>query len=467
MTKQKHRTKKRWRDLFSVEEKIQRWRPVYSDAYLHNPHKGTATFQRFEGDPLYPDTGWDDKEGPIWFKPPRKNLKNIKYPPTTISYCRWLWSVLEPQKGEMQWSIIDGALKAAMERGQTLQIRTQPFIRDLTPEWYWDLGGKVHVAASRAAGYPVPDHNDPSYLKHWGNHICALGERYDGHPALESFDVAYGGIFGECGGNCSITTAKKLADIYLRAFKKTQLIGMLGTHGNKYLASKRRAIGWRADCYGDVRTDGKGVVPNGLNWNHMLDDYPREMQEDRVTEAWKTAPVTLETCWTVAYWEKQRWDINWIIEQGYKYHLSVFMPKSVYIPDSWMEKIMEFNKRMGYRFFIHNMTLPLEAVPAQRIQLNITIDNMGVAPIYRKYKLAIRFTQGKKHKIITLKQDIRKWLPGFSHFKEQLIIPHALKKGEVKLSCAIIDENHKPIVKLAIKDIDQDGWHPITYMDIL
>ncbi len=458
---------KQWRNGYKTADNSQRWRPAYSDEYLNNPHKGTATFQRFEGDKLYPDIRWNDREGPLWFKPPRKTLKNKRYPPTRISYCRWLWNILEPERGKIRFDIIENALNAAAERNQTLQLRTQPFIWDSTPQWYWDLGGKVHRADSKAAGHAVPDHNHPLYLKHWGNHIRALGKRFDGHPALESFDVAYGGDCGETGGNCRRPMAEQLVDVYTKAFKKTQLIGMLGTDGNKYLASLNGNHGWRADCFGDVRQDFKGLVPDGLGWNHMQEAYPQEMFKDNVVDAWKTAPVTFETCWTVAYWEKQGWDIDAILEQGLKYHISVFMPKSVYIPDAWMDKIMEFNKKIGYRFAVHNMLVPLRSKKDQRIPFHITIDNKGIAPIYRNYTFALRIRQGKKHWIVPFKNDIRSWMPDYTAFKESITLPKQVARGTIELDCAIINDQNQPVVKLAHKERLKDGWHPISFMDIL
>ncbi len=466
----KHKSqKKTWsRDAYGKNEMIQRWRPQYSDTYLNNPHKGTATFQRFDGDALYPTLAWNDSEGPLWFRPPRRGvLRSHLYPPSRVAYCRWLWKVLEPEKGNIRWDVFDGALKAAAERGQTLQIRTQPFIHDTTPEWYWKEGGIPHPAESKAAGYPIPDHNHKAYLRHWGDHIRAIGERYDGHPALESVDVAYGGHCGETGGNCRRKYAERLVDIYMQSFPKTQLVGMLGTLGNAYMAGKRRAVGWRADCYGDLRIDGRGQVPDGLNWNHMFEAYPLEMERDGVMEAWKRAPVTLETCWTVAYWEKQGWDIDWILEQGYKYHATFFMPKSVYIPEAWMDKVMAFNKRLGYRFHVHNMILPLEASPGQRLRFTTTIDNRGIAPLYRRYRFAVRFTQGKTRCVVPFKQDIRKWLPDFTTFTEYIRMPEGLQTGEVTLHCAIIDERDQPVVRFATDAVDKDGWHPMTGMDVV
>ena len=465
----KPKAAKAWRSKFAPGEVIQRIRPEGTDEYLNNPHKGTATFQRFNGDPLYPALAWNDREGPTKFPPPKNaDLSNDRYPPTTISYCRWLWSALEPEKGRIRWNLVDGALKTAARRGQTLQMRTQPFIGgSTTPEWYWRTGARHDRAEYRATGAKVPDHNDPLYLKHWGNHIRALGRRYDGHPALESFDVAYGGSCGECGGNTSNANAERLVDVYLKAFRKTQLLSMLGTHGCKHAAAVAAGkIGWRADCYGDLRTAGKGAVPDGLSWNHMRDAYPREVHEDGVQDAWQTAPVTLETCWTVGYWHTQNWDIDWIVEQGLKYHMSVFMPKSVYVPEEWMDKIMALNKRMGYRFGLHQMILPLDATPGQRVGLEATIDNQGAAPIYRPYRLALRFTQGRRRHVVRLRQDIRKWMPDLTHFRERFCVPKALKRGAAEVSCAIVDDRDKPVVRLAVKRRDGDGWHPLTHMDV-
>jgi hypothetical protein len=193
----------------------------------------------------------------------------------------------------------------------------------------------VDEVTRKTSGRRAIDHNDPLYLRHWGDHIRALGARYDGHPVLESFDIAYGGPCGETGGNCTPETARKLADIYLEAFRKTQLLSMLGTDGCRHAAAKAgRSIGWRAACYGDFRANGMGVVPDPLCWNHMIDAYPKEVEECGVKDAWKTAPVTLETCWTVPYWHGQAWDLDRTLEHGYKYHVSVFMPKSVYIPEA-------------------------------------------------------------------------------------------------------------------------------------
>ncbi len=443
---------------------MQRIRPEYNDAYLNNPHKGTTTFQRFNGDPLYPTLRWDDSKGPLEFPPPQNaDLSNGQYPPTRIAYCRWAWRVLEPEKGKIRFDVLDAALKTAHDRGQTLQVRVQPWVnKEGPPEWYLQMGG-----TQRESGKGF-DHNNPLYVQQWGDFIRVLGQRYDGHPDLESFDVAYGGQFGETGGNANYETAAKLVDIYRQSFKKTTLLLMLGSEGCKYASTLTGVhFGWRADSFGDVRKRGMGVVPDELSWNHMYEAYPPAVQESVGWDAWKYAPVTFESAGTPASWKRANFDIDWIIEQGYKYHMSVFMPKSVAIPEEWMPKIMEFNKRLGYRFFIQQMSLPLEARAGQEIQVFATIDNKGVAPIYRPYHFALRFSQGGRHYIVKLKQDIRTWMPDLTFFREKFIFPKELKLGEVKVACSIVNDRDEPVVKLAIKPLDEDGWHPLTSMDVV
>ena len=457
-----------WRSVFGPDEVIQRVRPRETSARLLNPHKGTTTFQRFNGDRLYPGNKWSDRVGPTRFKPFGGNRKNERYPDTTIAYCRWIWAEIEPEKGKYRWDIIDGALEAARVRGQTLQVRIQPYIREDVPAWYYDMGGIVGRTPGKS-GRPEPDLNHPAYLKHWGGFIRAFGKRYDGHPDLESFDIAYGGPCGETGGNATRTTAAKLADAYLASFRKTQLVSMLGTHGCTHAAAQPgRHTGWRADCFGDVREEGRGVVPDRLCWNHMYDHYPKAIAECGVEDAWKTAPVTLETCWTVGHWHQQGWDIDWILAQGYQYHLSVFMPKSCYIPEEWAEKIEEFSKRMGYRFVLRHMVLPLEAKPGERVAIQGWVDNVGVAPIYRPYRFSLRFRQGRRASIVHLKSDPRSWLPGHTWFSERIRFPSDLRPGEVKVEAGLVGPLTKEArVRFAIEEVLEDGWHPLTSMDVL
>ena len=456
-----------WRKPFHQREVIQRVKPTPSDAYLGNPHKGTTTFQRFNGEPIYKGNRWSDRYGPMTFKPfsgDPKDLKNHRYPQTTISYCRWVWLDIEPEEDKYRWDVIDGALKAAADRGQSLQVRLQPHAGGSGfPKWFIET---LPARRRRRRGF---NWNTPEYARHWTDLIRAFGKRYDGHPNLESFDVAYAGSCGETGGNSTPATARKLVDAYIESFKKTQLVGMLGTYGCRYAKSKGVNIGWRVDCYGDMHVSAENEgVPHDCGWNHMMESYPRSLVRARMQDAWKTAPVTLESCWTVGHWYNNKWDIDFILAWGLRNHATVFMPKSCYIPREWRDKVEAFNRRLGYRFLLRQVTFPLEAKAGGTPKFDVYLDNVGVAPIYRDYKLAVRFKQKTVVEVVHFQSDIRKWLPGQVWLSERLPLPKTVCPGVVKVDLAIVHpETGKPVVKFAVKEIDPDGWHPLRYMDVL
>jgi len=462
-----------WRNQFGPNEVVQRVRPIESRAYIANPHRGTTTFQRFNGDPVNDNWTWDDRNGPSTFTLFSGNpasLVNERYPRTTLAYCRWAWGDLEPCKGQVRWEVFDGALAAARARGQTLQMRLMPFLGACgVPDWYWATGAGMDLKTGNAS-HRIPDHNDPRYFEHWGDVIRALGARYDGHPDLESFDIAYGGSCGETGGNCTPETARALTDVYLASFRKTRLVSMLGTDGCTHAQRvSSQPVGWRADCFGDIHEDGRGVVPDRLCWNHTYDLYPMEAEKCGVRDAWRRAPVTFETCWTVPYWFERNWDIDFILEQGLRYHPTVFMPKSSFFPAEWRAKLDAFDLRLGYRFVLRQMILSLETRPGQSFEVQTFLDNVGVAPIYRPYKLAYRFVQEGIERVVESAQDIRTWMPEQpAWFSETIAMPAGFQPGEVGVSVGIIDPlTRRPVVRFAIEEVAPDGWHPLTSMDVV
>jgi len=245
---------------------------------------------------------------------------------------------------------------------------------------------------------------------------------------------------------------------------------MCSTPGCKYAATQKdRDIGWRLDSYGNVQivTDSKNVPPNA-NFNHMYDRYPKAITQCGVQEAWKRAPVVLETSGTVGRWYDRGYDIDFILDWGLRNHASVFMPKSCYIPDEWREKIEAFSRRLGYRFVLRQVTMPLEARSGEAVSFEVYLDNVGCAPIYRRYRLALRFKQQDIVEIIPFKEDVRSWLPGFKWFSESPPLPKTLRPGVVKIDIAILHpERDEPAVKFAIKGVQPDGWYPLRYMDVL
>src|ERR1700693_1097816 len=114
-------------------------RPKEIHDVLVNPGMGITTFQRFNGQALNPPFTWSE-EGPTEKIVDAQVLSD--FPPTSVSYCRWVWDVIEPKRGEFHWEIIDLALQEAREHGQTLAIRLMPYTdKHALPDWYRNPGG--------------------------------------------------------------------------------------------------------------------------------------------------------------------------------------------------------------------------------------------------------------------------------------------------------------------------------------
>jgi hypothetical protein len=72
-------------------------RPKEIHDVLVNPGMGITTFQRFNGQPLNPPLTWSE-EGPT--ERIADQTQKPLFPLTSVSFCRWVWDVIEPKRGE-------------------------------------------------------------------------------------------------------------------------------------------------------------------------------------------------------------------------------------------------------------------------------------------------------------------------------------------------------------------------------
>jgi len=441
-----------------MAEVVRRVRPTPSDVYLGNPHKGCCTFQHFNGDELYPGTFWSE-EGPVTFPPPKQLPYVDGYLPTTVSYCRWFWKLLEPEEGQYDFTVIDKALEVAKERGQTLAVRLMAFgssKQPQVPDWYARKYPTVEEK-HKSTVLHIPNHDSVEYLEKWGGLVKEFAKRYDHNPLLETIDVTYIGPWGEGAGDCSAAQCERFAKLWAAAFVNTPKLGLIGDEQMK--AAIAHGAGWRADCFGDVKDVGSHGVPKNLSWNHHFEAYPREVYECGATDVWKWAPVHFETCWVPMHWYKQGWDLDFILEQGLKFHATYFMPKYTALPDKWMDKLSAFCKKLGYRFIYRHARVDYQAPVRGAFTFHSWIENVGVAPLYRKYDFALRLRQGDREHIIVLPDDVRKWLPGDVWIDRKINLPEGMRPGYVELAAGLIDpQTQQAKVRFAVKEQFSDGW---------
>ncbi|MBV8475816.1 MAG: DUF4832 domain-containing protein [Acidobacteria bacterium] len=431
-------------------------RPAPINDVLTNPGMGIETFQRFNGQATNPPLEWSEV-GPVT-KLAQATTKP-DFPDTTIAYLRWYWNALEPQQGRFRWDIIDLALAEARAHAQTLAIRLMPYSnKDPLPEWYQRSGARrANKPSDKDGAIWQPDFADPLYLKYWGEVVAEAGKRYDGNPYLDSVDISSVGYWGEGWSPYmpAFSVQKAMIDIWFDAFPHTTLL-MNFDEQQALTYGTSRGAGWRLDCLGDLR-----VKSNDPYFEpEMLDVYPQQVVRAGIQDVWQRRPVSLEVCGTVSEWQRDHFDVNYILEQALRWHVTSVNLKSSPIPDDWKPEFENFQKRLGYRFLLRRLEYAKAAVPGSMMPIHMWWLNAGVAPAYINYPLAIELRSANDSAVINLPVDVRKWLPGDAVFDGSVYVPETLSVGVYTLRVAMLDpRSGKPAVRFAITGRDSDGWY--------
>lgn len=433
-------------------------RPVESSLPLLNPGMGVQTFQRFQGDALNPGIRWSE-QGPTAPLPPPSAAPD--FPPSSLAYFRWFWSQFEPERGKYQWRILDLALAEARRHHQTLDIRLMPYDQSHPlPEWYRNSGARrANQPGDPDGSIWSPDADDPLYLKTWSAFILAAGTRYDGHPALNSVDISTVGYWGEGWGPYlpSWATQKALIDVYFEAFTRTPLL-MNFDEPRALAYGAQRGAGWRLDCWGDLGGRGKTMM-------HMLDLYPQQVVRAGIQDVWQRSPVSLETCGTPGSWKQWGYtdqQLQYILDQGLRWHAASINIKSTAIPADWKPRFDEFQKKLGYRLVLRRMEYPRTVHAGEMMAVHLWWYNAGVAPPYTAFVPALELRSAAASGRMRLPVDVRKWLPGDAVYDGTLYVPEALPPGEYRVRLALLDpEAAKPAVQLAIEGRQPDGWYDL------
>jgi hypothetical protein len=423
-----------------------------------NPGMGIETFQRFAGQPIHAGLKWSE-EGPLAAAPAAPAPPD--FPGSSIAYCRWFWATLEPEQGHVRWDILDGAIAEARAHGQTLAIRLMPYDQEHPlPAWYRASGARrANTDADKDGRIWQPDFSDPVYLQHWGALVTDAGRRYDGNPWLDSVDISSVGYWGEGWSPYmpAFPVQQALIDIYLKAFTHTPVL-MNFDEPEALRYGTAHGAGWRLDCLGDMRmkAGSRTFQPE------MLDVYPQQVVRAGIQDVWMRSPVSLETCWVPGYWKEQGWDVDYILDQALRWHVTSVNIKSSAIPPEWKPRFDAFQKRMGYRLLLRRLEYPRDARPGSMIPVSMWWLNAGVAPPYRPYVLALELRSGASSAVIRLPADVRSWLPGDAVWDGRVYVPETLAPGEYQVRIALLDPRTlEPAIRLAVEGRQPDGWYDV------
>ncbi|HXF26440.1 MAG TPA: DUF4832 domain-containing protein, partial [Bryobacteraceae bacterium] len=170
---------------------------------------------------------------------------------------------------------------------------------------------------------------------------------------------------------------------------------------------------------------------------------------------------SMETCGVPAHWKSQGWDVNYILNEALRWHISSLNVKSSAIPPAWKSIFDDFQKHMGYRFELRRIEYPAGVRPGSSMRVSMWWVNSGVAPVYRSYILALSLHSPSIDKAVEIPADPRKWLPGDSLVEEDIAVPE-LPPGEYRLRVALLDpRTHQAAIKLGIAGRTGDGWYDL------
>jgi len=403
----------------------------YRKEKKQNPFVGLTSFQHFNNGELYsdlvvlPENNLTETEHVECYPIPdyvsQKGRAQGYYPDCSVAYFRVLWKEFEPEEEKYNYSLIEDLLKKARESSQSLMLRIMPHSTresDDVPQWL-----KYRIPCpSRPAGKRVKDSpRDKMFLFYFGRAIRALGEAFDGDETLSMLDVSLPGAWGE---GCDIAYFEKdelldFAAIYTDVFKNTLLIGQIGAPWLVKALGKSGSVGWRADCIGPDHTY-KMMLP----------------LTEELCEVWKSGHVSFESYWWLGEWERKGWDVDALLKRMLDWHVSTFNAKSLPIPNRWREKIDDFVSKMGYHFVIKQASVQDSVSAGSSLKLSLTVENRGVAPIYRKLPLYIKI-KGESEALIKTEVDITRWLPGEHEEGIELQIPVDMAAGSYSILAGI------------------------------
>jgi hypothetical protein len=124
-----------------------------------------------------------------------RNSQELNNPSVAGLSARFTWDVIQPQKNQYNWDIIDNAINRAKTYGKKIILRVTAGIN--TPEWVYNDGAHYIVFENAVSIIKMPIVWDNIYIQDWCNFIDALGNRYNASDTVASIQMTGCGRLAE------------------------------------------------------------------------------------------------------------------------------------------------------------------------------------------------------------------------------------------------------------------------------
>jgi hypothetical protein len=483
---------------------------------LKNPNKGWYHHQLDNGILKYP-------------------IKNdsifASFPGMDHIYLRLAWSYLEPKEGEFDWSYIDRVVGKYVPKGYKISFRitcseTGKYpdyvgeetdgVQYATPSWVEKAGAKgtfLELIEEKIKIW-VPKWDDPVYLAKLNQFHKAFAARYDGKPWVSYVDVGSIGDWGEGHTGSSthipptISEMKANMDIYLRNYKKSQLVLCYNYLVAGISKKEEQEIYQYAISHGiTIRCDStlvEGYVHSfPLTWSVSHPQY--------YDLFYLNLPVIME----IGHYNDVKRNGHWLGKNGERiipelissddsirasknygetlnreiktsgadiFRGAIRTMHATYIgyhgyAEEWLADNPDLAKELanlcGYWYFPVNASVPGNMIIGENT-ISLEWYNKGVAPAYHVFSLTLKFEAAKPENSFELSLDDsgnKNWLPEkIKVEKYKFAIPPKTKKGQYKLSFKLTDKTNEKgqDIQLGLKEesIGSQGFVDLAEVSI-
>ncbi|MBI5820630.1 MAG: DUF4832 domain-containing protein [Verrucomicrobia bacterium] len=410
--------------------------------------------------------------GQGWMNQQRSPKTEPRFP-CSVVYVRFGWAEAEPAEGQYNWKLLDDAIAAWKSRGAAIAFRVMTCSAHsagyyTSPKWLFDAGCKGHeylrggddpTSGGKRIPRIEPDYADPLYLEKHGAFLKALGERYDGHPAIEFLDIGSYGIWGEwhTPHPAPVAVRKQIVDLYLRAFRKTPLV---------FMSDDAEVLAYALAHGTGFRRDGVGSTWHEKTWIGSK----KYAAVEGMADTWKHAPVVFEWFGSYDYLQSRKWPFDAAVNFMLSNHVTLINDNVGRVPPEAMPQLEKLARLAGARFVLRELTHPKSVKSGASLPLQMKWANVGVGKLHHRYVVQFSLLDAAGQPVFSAnaKADPRDWLPGERDLTESLQLPATLKPGDYTLAVQLADPSgqRRPF-RLAMDAPEKEGRYLVSHVKLL
>lgn len=402
------------------------------------------------------------------------------------------------------WNVIERGAEDGVERivahlNEVSKVggrRVEDLNVKLVPRVYLDWDGSVGTPGKPKQHWPPDlhtfDYDSPVFQDRLKALVARLGQAWDEDPRIFGVQMGLIGYWGEHHHPAPTAAQRRLlTDAFRAAFKNKPVLVRHTDH--EFMEA---GFGIYYDTFANLSRE----PPTG-----PVDQFP--WQATHVyRDLWKRAPIEGEVEYN---WQRQRESARpaetfgrtpdetlkvpayrrYMVDKIRRYHASYLGWIDDYnaADRDVLAGAAELQEAFGYRFVLDAVSYPLVVQPGGRLTVKLTVRNLGSAPFYLDWPVAVALLDASTRKPVWSASldgvDIRRWVPGEDWDSAAFVyrlpaktndvsggaaLPPDLKTGDYILALAILDRQGglTPSVRFATQNYFRGGWHPMGFIGV-